>query len=147
LIRRFPAGALLFCVLCAAVAATAVAVLHFKTGNLALEVQHLDCRVDPGSKAHPVAHISFYTRYSDPHAEVSLVGEGLSPARVLDSDLPIQANVPVHLTWNGMTDAGTKAPRGRYALEVNLPSRGRDMLWITQRIHVGQPCTRPKPGG
>jgi hypothetical protein len=140
-------GAALFCVLCAATAATAIAVLHYKTDRLALEVQRLDCRVTPGSKAHPVARIRFYSRYGDPHAQVSIVGEGLSPARVLDSDLPIQANVPVRLSWDGLTDAGTKAPRGRYALRVKLPDRGRDMLWISQRIHVGEPCTRPKPAG
>ncbi len=146
MIRRLPAGVALFCVLCAAAAATAVGVLHFKTSDLALEVQRLDCRVAPGSKAHPVAHIRFFTRYSDAHAEVSIVGQGLSPARILDADLPIQANVPVALTWDGRTDAGSKAPRGRYALRVNLPERGRNMLWIAQRIHVGEPCTRPEQG-
>ena len=147
MIRRLPAGAVLFCVLCVATAATAVAVLHFKTSDLALEVQRLDCQVDPGSKAHPVAHIRFFTRYSDPHAEVSMVGEGLSPARILDGDMPVQANVPVRLTWDGRTDAGSKAPRGRYALRVNLPDRDRNMLWIAQRIHVGEACTRPGSAG
>ena len=81
--RRLPAGVALFCVLCVAAAATAVAVLHFKTSHLALEVQHLGCRVDPGSKHHPAASIRFFTRYSDAHAEVSIVGPDLSPARVL----------------------------------------------------------------
>ena len=142
MIRRLPAGAVLFCVLCAVAAATAVAVLHFKTSHLALEVKHMDCRVVPGSKRHPFARIRFFTRYSDPHAEVSIVGEGLSPARVLDADMPIQADTPVNIAWDGRTDAGSKAPPGRYALRVNLPDRDRNMLWIAQRIHVDEPCTR-----
>jgi len=147
LIRRLPVGVVLFCVLCGVAAATAVAVLHFKTANLALEVPHLGCRVDPGSTAHPAANIRFVTRYSDAHAEVSIVGAGPSPTRVLAADLPVQANVPVRLSWNGRTDTGAKAPQGRYALRVNLPDRGRNMLWIAQRIHVDEPCTRPGGAG
>ncbi len=142
--RRLPAGAILFCVLCATAAATALAVLHFKTDRLALEVKHLGCRVDPGSKAHPQAQIAFFTRYSDPHAEVSIQGPGPFPVRHLAPDLPIQAGQVAHLAWDGRSDRGEKAPRGRYALRVNLPDRGRNMLWIDQRIHVDEPCTRTR---
>jgi hypothetical protein len=140
---RLSVGAVLFCVLCAAAAGTALGVLHFKTSTLAIDVTRLGCRVDPGSERYPEVPIRFVSNYTDPHAELSIVGGGLSPARVLDGDFAVTAGVPVRLTWDGRTDAGTKAPPGRYALRVNLPDRDRNMLWIAQRIHVDEPCTRP----
>jgi hypothetical protein len=142
--RRLPAGLALFCVLAAATLASAAAVLHFKTGTLALQVQRLTCSFDP--RSHEVAHVRFFTRYSDAHAEVSIVGGELSPARVLEADVPLEAGKPVGFTWDGRTDAGGIAPIGAYALRVNLPDRGRNMLWIAKRVHLGEPCpahTRP----
>jgi hypothetical protein len=141
LIRRVPAGLALFCVLAVAALASAAAVLHFKTGTLALQVERLTCSFNPhGSGPDSVAHLRFFSRYSDPHAVVSVVGGGLSPARVLDSDVALQAGEPVDFTWDGRTDAGSIAPIGAYALRVNLPDRGRNMLWIAKRIHLGEPC-------
>ncbi len=139
MIRRVPAGLALFCVLAVATLASAAAVLHFKTGTLALQVQRLTCSFDP-QRGDEVARVRFFSRYSDRHAVVSIVGKGLSPARVLDGDVALQAGRPVTFTWDGRTDAGTIASPGAYALRVNLPDRGRNMLWIAKRIHLGEPC-------
>jgi hypothetical protein len=86
-----------------------------------------------------VIHLRLFVRYSDAHARVSIVGEGLSPARTLADDVPLEANRAVRYSWNGRTDGGVLAPPGRYALRVNLPDRGRDMLWVNQRIHLRSP--------
>ncbi len=131
---------MLFCALAAATLATAAAVLHFKTGTLAMQVERLTCAFDPRGSSSEVAHIRFFTRYSDAHAVISIVGGGLSPARVLDADTPLLAGSPVSFTWDGRTDAGSPAPVGAYALRVNLPDRGRNMLWIAKRIHLREPC-------
>src|SRR5206468_4329600 len=93
----------------------------------------------PGQRARRILHIRFYVRYSDAHARVSIVGQGLSPARTLADDFPLRANRPVSFTWDGRTDGGRRAPPGSYALRVNLPDRGRNMLWVTQRIHLSSP--------
>jgi hypothetical protein len=140
--RRIPAGLALFCVLVVAAAATAAAVLHFKTGTLALQVQRLTCSFNPRGPGRDVASVRFFTRYSDAHAIVSIVGAGLSPAKTLAADTPLQANRSVSFTWDGRTDAGKLAPPGQYALRVNLPDRERNMLWIAKQIHLGQACPR-----
>lgn len=138
-----PPGLALFVALCLVTLGAAAAVLHFKTGDLALQVDdtRLTCSFYP--QQDEVAHIPFFVRYSDEHAVVSIVGEGLSPARVLAADTPLVANEKVTLTWDGRKDDGTRAPAGRYALRVNLPDRDRNMLWIAKRIHLDQPCPQP----
>jgi hypothetical protein len=140
LTRRIPAGLALFCLLAVASLASAAAVLHFKTGTLAMQVERLTCSFDPRAPAHETAQVRFFVRYSDPHAVVSIVGGGLSPARVLDSDAALEAGRPVTYRWNGRTDAGSPAPPAAYALRVDLPDRGRNMLWIAKRVHLGEPC-------
>ena len=134
--RRASAGLALFAALTVAAFATAAIVVREKTPNLALEVEHLDCQLTPKGPDHRVAHIRFFTRYSDPHARVTIVGEALSPARTLAADKRLTANKPVKFEWNGRTDAGAIASPGRYALRVNLPSRDRNMLWVASRIHL-----------
>ena len=52
----------------------------------------------------------------------------------------LEAGKPVTFTWDGRTGTGAIAPVGAYALRVNLPGRGRNMLWIAKRIHLGEPC-------
>ena len=143
MIRRAPAGLVLFAALALASFAAAAAVLHFKTGTLALQVQRLSCQLQPGS-AGPLreAHVRFLVRYSDPHAIVSIVGGNLSPAKTLAPDVPLRTGIPVSFTWDGRTDAGALAPAGAYALRVDLPERGRNMLWIAKRIHLNTPCGR-----
>ena len=129
-------GAALFVVVVAASFATAAIVLYAKTPRLALEVQRPDERLVPNGHGHRVSHIRFYVRYSDRHARVAIVGQGLSPARTLAEDVPLKANRPVSYSWDGRTDAGTPAPTGHYALRVDLPDRSRNMLWVAQRIHL-----------
>jgi hypothetical protein len=129
-------GATLFVVVAAASFATAAIVLYAKTPKLALEVQRLDKKLVPNGHGHRVSHIRFYVRYSDPHARVTIVGQGLSPARILADDVSLKASRSVSYAWNGRTDAGTLAPTGHYALRVNLPDRDRSMLWVAARIHL-----------
>ena len=145
-------GAALFVLLALASFATAAIVLYAKTPKLALEVQRLSScppgtdqtrpiclSLVPGQRGRRVVHIRFFVRYSDRHARASIVGQGLSPARTLADDAPLEANVPVSYRWNGRTDGGALAPAGSYALRVNLPDRGRNMLWVTQRIQLERP--------
>lgn len=129
-------GATLFVLVAIVSFATAAIVLYAKTPKLALEVQHLDEKLVPSGRGHRVSRIRFYVRYSDPHARVTIVGEGMNPARTLAGDVALKANQPVHYAWNGRTDSGAVAPTGHYALRVNLPDRGRNMLWVAQRIHL-----------
>lgn len=149
---RRAVGAGLFVTLVIASFATAAIVLYAKTPNLALEVERLSsCRagVDqarpicqelvPGHSRRRRLHIRFFVRYTDAHARVSIVGEGLSPARTLADDVLLRADRPVSYAWSGRTDAGRLAPPGRYALRVNLPDRDRNMLWVAQRIRVRSP--------
>jgi hypothetical protein len=136
--RRLPLGAALFAVLVIGAFVTAGAVLRAKTPKLALEVTRLDQRLTPHAKTHRVAHLRFYVRYTDAHARVTIVGQGLTPARTLAANRRLQANRPVAFTWNGRTDSGAPAPSGTYALRVNLPDRDRNMLWVATRIHLDQ---------
>lgn len=127
---------MLFLALAVAAFAAAAIVVHEKTPKLALEVEHLDCHLTPSGPDHQVAHIRFFTRYSDPHARVTIVGQELSPARTLAADIPIAAGKEMKFEWDGRTDAGNLAPSGGYALRVNLPGRDRNMLWVAKRIHL-----------
>jgi len=136
-LRRRGVGAALFVVVAVASFVTAAIVLYAKTPKLALEVTRLDERLVPnGPPGHRVSHIRFYVRYGDPHARVTIVGQGLNPARTLGADVPLEANRPVSYTWDGRTNSGSLAPKGHYALRVNLPDRGRNMLWVAHRIHL-----------
>jgi hypothetical protein len=130
-------GAALFALVAVASLVTGAIVLYAKTPKLALEVTRLDEKLVPnGPPGHRVSHIRFFVRYGDPHARVTIVGQGLNPARTLAGNVALRANRPVSYTWNGRTDSGTVAPKGHYALRVNLPDRGRNMLWVTHRIHL-----------
>jgi hypothetical protein len=130
-------GAALFALVAVASLVTGAIVLYAKTPKLALEVTRLDEKLVPnGPPGHRVSHIRFFVRYGDPHARVTIVGQGLNPARTLAGNVALRANRPVSYTWNGRTDSGTVAPKGHYALRVNLPDRGRNMRWVTHRIHL-----------
>jgi hypothetical protein len=143
------AGAVLLCFLLAASFVTAGAVLRAKTPNLALEVERLttcpagtdqtrpSCLVlAAGGQRHSVVRIRLFVRYSDPNATVEIVGAGLTPARTLARGVRLVADRPVSYRWNGRTDAGGLAPPGVYAVRVNLPGPGRNMLWVNQRLRV-----------
>jgi hypothetical protein len=147
--RRRGAGAVLLCALLAASFATAGAVLRAKTPHLALEVERLStcppgsdqsrpsCLVlTPGGTRHAVARIRLFVRYSDSSATIEIVGAGLEPARTLARGVRLTADRPVSYGWNGRTDAGGLAPPGAYALRVDLPGLGRDMLWVNERLQV-----------
>ena len=147
--RRRGPGAVLLCVLLAASFVTAGAVLRAKTPHLALEVQRLStcppgtdqsrrsCLVlTPGGRRHAVARIRLFVRYTDSDATVDIVGAGLDPARTLARHVRLVADRPVSYRWNGRTDAGGLAPPGAYAVRVDLPGPGRDMLWVDDRLRV-----------
>jgi hypothetical protein len=142
-------GAVLLCVLLVASFITAAAVLRAKTPHLALEVERLttcapgtdqsrpSCLVmTPGGAKHSVARIRLFVRYSDSNATVEIVGAGLSPARTLARGVHLVADRPVSYRWNGRTDSGGLAPPGVYALRVDLPGRGRNILWVNQHLRV-----------
>ena len=147
--RRGGAGAVLLCVLLAASFVTAGAVLRAKTPNLALEVERLStcpagadqsrpsCLVlTPGGTSHAVLRIRLFVRYSDSNATIEIVGAGLNPARTLARGVRLVADRPVSYRWNGRTDVGGLAPPGVYAVRVDLPGPGRNMLWVNQRLRV-----------
>jgi hypothetical protein len=141
--RRLPVGLALFLALAASALGTAAIVVHQKTSKLALEVIHMDCQLTPDGPDHHTAHIRFFTRYGEPHAHVTLVGQALSPARTLAADTQLEADKIVKYEWDGKMDDGHLAPAGRYALRVNLPSRDRNMLWVAKRIHLNSgDCNR-----
>lgn len=147
--RRRGAGAFLLCALLAASFLTAGTVLRAKTPNLALEVERLSTcpsgtdqsrpsclLLTPGGARHVVARIRLFVRYSDSNATIEIVGAGLRPARTLARGVRLVADRPVSYRWNGRTDAGGIAPPGVYAVRVDLPGPGRDMLWVNQRLRV-----------
>jgi hypothetical protein len=133
------AGPVLLVVLVAASVATAAAVLHARSPNLALEVTRFDREITPRCRCKEgVAHIRFFVRESDPHAIVEIVGPDLAPVRALATG-PLVANQPLSFKWNGRTDAGMLAdPGDRYRLRVVLPDRDRDMVY-TRRISLVEP--------
>jgi hypothetical protein len=142
-------GAVLLCVLLVASVVTAGAVLRAKTPHLALEVERLTtcprgtdltrpvCLVlTPGGAKHAVARIRLFVRYTDSNATVEIVGAGLDPARTLARGVRLVADRRVSYRWSGRTDVGGLAPPGTYAVRVDLPGPGRDMLWVDQRLRV-----------
>jgi hypothetical protein len=142
-------GAVLLCVLLVASFITAGAVLRAKTPHLALEVERLStcprgtdqsqpaCLLfTPGAGKHRIARIRLFVRYTDSNATVKIVGAGLDPARTLARGVRLVADRPVSYRWNGRTDVGGLAPPGTYAVRVDLPGTGRDMLWVDQRLRV-----------
>jgi hypothetical protein len=134
-VTRGPQGAstVLFIALVCAAALVAAVVFRARTPDLALEVTRMPRLITPdGNGRHDVANISFYTRESDPHARVEIVGRNLKLARTLTADRALQEDQSVSYVWDGRTDSGKVAPPGNYRLRVILPESDRDIVFTRQ---------------
>jgi hypothetical protein len=130
-VSRAPAlGSLLLAALLAASVALAAAVLEIRSPDLELEVTSQPKVITPDGDGHDdVAHIEFFVRDGDPAALVQIVGRRHREARTLEASLPLSADRPVEVTWDGRDDAGSPVRPGKYRLRVVLPSRDRDMVY------------------
>lgn len=133
--RRVPLGAALFFALLAASLALAVLVVRARSPDLVLEVTSLSCSFAPGADPRlDEARTTFFVRESDPNAIVSIVDSEEDVVRTLDADAALEAGESATYAWDGRTDAGTRAPPGRYRLAVKLPAAGRTMIWPERMI-------------
>jgi hypothetical protein len=136
-LRISKAAALFVALLVASLVATGV-VVHSRTPELVLEVRRLPEKISPdGDGERDVARIRFFVRETDPHARVEIVGRDLAQIRTLDADAALEADDSVTYVWDGTTDAGAKAPVGRYRLRVVLPDHDRDMVFPKRIDLVG----------
>jgi hypothetical protein len=60
--------------------------------------------------------------------DVDVVNAGLLRVRRLAQDVKVRPGVPLRLRWNGRTDAGRRAPDGRYRLRVTLVRQGQAVM-------------------
>jgi hypothetical protein len=130
-VRSPPAfGSLLLAALLVASVALAATVLEVRSPDLELEVTHLPKHFSPnGDGRRDTARVEFFVRDSDPGALVQIVGRRHREVRTLETDLPLVANRPVEVTWDGRTDAGALAHPGKYRLRVVLEGQDRDMVY------------------
>jgi len=137
-------GATLFFALLIASLAASVLVVRARDPDLVLEVRTITCSFDPGvGSALDRARATFFVRESDPDAVVSIVDSEEVVVRVLDADASLEAGEEVSYAWDGRTDAGTRAPPGRYRLAVELPDAGRTMIW-PERVLLGTAQVAPE---
>jgi FlgD Ig-like domain len=96
--------------------------------------------------APPVIRLATYTRAFSPNgdgrndvadltvlvdvkddATVDIVDVDGQPVRRLAESVSVRPGRPLRLRWDGRTDAGTRAPDGRYRVRVALGRRGRSV--------------------
>jgi len=132
--RRVQVGAALFFALLALSCALAVVVVRSRTPDLVLEV----CAPNPDSaltfapgavNGPSVAKLDFFVRESDPAARVTIINGQREVVRTLDESVALEAGKRVKYDWDGRDDDGDYVKEGRYRLRVELPERGRDMVW------------------
>lgn len=137
--RRLTLGAALFACLLAATLIAAVLVVRARTPDLVLEVTEPARDESPtiavGGPGADEVEITFFVRESDAEALVGIVDRREDLIRTLDASAALTENEPATYLWDGLTDAGTPAPPGRYRLLVELPSEDREMIW-PRRINV-----------
>jgi FlgD Ig-like domain len=75
-------------------------------------------------------------------ATVDIVDANGQPVRRLAENVPVSTGQPLPLRWNGLTDAGTRAPDGRYRIRVALRKRGRSVV-IPDTITLDTSAPRP----
>jgi hypothetical protein len=75
-------------------------------------------------------------------ATVDVVDVNDQPVRRLAENVPVRPGKLLHLRWNGLTDAGTRAPDGPYQIRVALRRRGRSVV-ISKPMALD--TTAPKP--
>jgi hypothetical protein len=121
---RVSAGAVLFFALLAAAVVAAVLVVRARTPDLVLEVTS-----QPSLIVDDDARISFFVRESDDRARVAIVDRNEDVVRTLDPAVELTEGEEVSYEWDRSTDAGGRAPPGRYRLLVELPSEDREMVW------------------
>lgn len=145
--RGIPLGATLFFALLVTTLVAAVLVIRERTPDLVLEVTAgLPCSVDPDRLGRPDdAEISFFVRESDDDATVGIVDGREELVRTLDDGVALEAGETFTYSWDGRTDAATRARPGRYRLLVELPSHERTMIW-PRRISLSSPTTAPPCG-
>jgi hypothetical protein len=124
-------GAIIFFVLLGVTLAAAALVVGARTPDLVLEVVELSPRelTVAESEERAATRIAFFVREDDPGAGVSIVDRDEQVIRSLAGPVPLEAERVESYSWDGRTDAGELAPAGRYRLRVELPDRGRDMIW------------------
>ena len=121
---RVSAGAVLFFALLTAALVAGVLVVRARTPDLVLEVTS-----QPSLIVDDDARITFFARESDDHARVAIVDRNEDVVRTLDPDVGLTEGEEVTYEWDRSTDAGGRAPPGRYRLFVELPSENREMVW------------------
>lgn len=128
--------ALLLTLLVISVAA-GILVYRARTPDLALEVTEITRNFDLGESE--TAGFTFFVRFDEPDATVSIIGRNLEPVRTLLDGVELRADARLSCEWDGTDDQGEPAPNGRYRLRVELPSEDRDMVYPRRIDVVGQP--------
>ena len=138
-------GTVLFFALLAAALTVAVLVVRSRSPDLVLEVREITPReltLDDGE----TTSISLFVREGDSRAEVAIIDRNGDPVRVLAGPVALDPDRLVTFLWDGRTDVGRRARSGRYRVRVELPERGREMVW-PQRIIVTRPPRELDGGG
>lgn len=135
-------GTVLFFALLAAALAVTVLVVRSRSPDLVLEVREISPR-ELTLADGATTSISLFVREDDPRAEIAVIDRDGEAVRTLAAEVALEADREVTYRWDGLTDEGRRARSGRYRIRVELPERGREMVW-PQRIIVHRP---PRTGG
>jgi hypothetical protein len=76
---------------------------------------------------HSIERISFRIKRAD-QVTVTVVDDRGNELATLMRDRQVPSYLRQHLSWNGLTDAGTRAPDGVYRVRVRLLHQGRSVL-------------------
>lgn len=139
--RRAPAlapGTVLFFALLAATLAVAVLVVRSRSPDLVLEVREISPRALVLDDEGEATSITLFVREGDERAEVEIVDRDGVTVRTLAAPVALEPGRLVTYRWDGRTDDDKRARSGRYRIRVELPERGREMIW-PQRIVVDRP--------
>jgi hypothetical protein len=115
------AAAALPLILIAASAAAFLRTEQLKLHHSPVTRPHVRQAISPGCTAsgcHPVAHMHFTLRDAQT-ISLAMAQPNGSPVKQLVSNRRFPKGI-VHVAWDGTTDAGPRAPDGRYDLQVTL---------------------------
>jgi hypothetical protein len=87
------------------------------------------------------AYVNFKLKETD-NVTVSVVNSSGDEVRVLADDHRIAAYTPTQFAWNGLTDAGARAPDGSYRIRISLRRQGRS---VTVPLIIRLDVTPPRP--
>lgn len=122
-------AAILFCSLALAALGALAVIQHLRLDGVVLDLAHVTRLTGKqATERHRVA-VEFRMRTDSGDAVVRIVDADGRPVATLLDGAPLEGGERDYVFyWDGRTESGERAPRGRYRVEILLRDQGRDIV-------------------